>query len=77
MPPVAPEITVVIPVFDEEGGQTPGRRSFRMMSCRKSNAVSAVCLSSGKLDRMPRSSSPPNGGLVMMTSTRSFGPQSL
>ena len=52
----------------------PGRRSLRMMSCRNSRAVSAVCLSSGKLPRMPRSSSPPKGGLVRITSTRSRSP---
>ena len=45
-----------------------------MMSWRKSRAVSEVCLSSGKLPRMPRSSSPPKGGLVMMISTRSRSP---
>ncbi len=38
------------------------RRSLRMMSCRKSSAVSAVCLSSGKLERMfaPYTSIPTN-----------------
>src|SRR5262249_4037605 len=51
-----------------------GRLSLRMMSWRKSSAVSEVCLSSGKLPRMPRSSSPPKGGLVMMISTRSLSP---
>ena len=61
------------------GGQGDGlgRRSLRMMSCRNSRAVSAVCLSSGKLPRMPRSSSPPKGGLVRITSTRSWSPISL
>ena len=53
------------------------RRSLRMMSCRKSSAVSAVCLSSGKLPWMPFSSSPPKGGLVRMTSTRSLSPISV
>ena len=52
-------------------------RSLRMMSCRKSSAVSAVCLSSGKLPWMPFSSSPPKGGLVRITSTRSFSPISV
>ena len=42
-----------------------------MMSCRNSSAVSPVRLSTGKLSWMPRSSSPPNGGLVRITSTRS------
>jgi hypothetical protein len=51
-----------------------GRLSLRMMSWRNSKAVSEVCLSSGKLPRMPRSSSPPKGGLVMMRSTRSRSP---
>jgi hypothetical protein len=50
------------------------RRNFLMMSCRNSSAVSAVCLSSGKFERMPRSSSPPNGGFVRITSTRSLSP---
>ena len=45
-----------------------------MISCRNSSAVSAVCLSAGKLPRMPRSSSPPKGGLVRMMSTRSRSP---
>lgn len=35
------------------------RRNFHMMSMRKRSAVSAVCLSSGKLPWMPFSSSPP------------------
>ena len=55
----------------------PGRRSLRMMSWRNSSAVSDVCLSSGKLRWMPFSSSPPNGGLVTITSTRSRSPISL
>ena len=42
-----------------DAGVRGARFSFRMMSWRKSSAVSAVCLSSGKFDRMPRSSSPP------------------
>ena len=36
----------------------------------------AVCMSSGKLSLMPASSSPPNGGLVRITSTRSLSPSS-
>jgi hypothetical protein len=50
------------------------RRSLRMMSCKKSSAVSEVCLSFGKFLRMPASSSPPKGGLVRITSTRSLSP---
>ena len=37
------------------------------------SAVSRVRNSAGKLDSMPSSSMPPKGGLVTMTSTRSFG----
>ena len=48
-----------------------------MMSWRNSSAVSAVCQSAGKLPWMPRSSSPPKGGLVRITSTRSFSPISV
>lgn len=51
-----------------------GRRSLRIMSWRKSKAVSEACLSSGKLERMPRSSSPPKRGFVRITSTRSRSP---
>jgi hypothetical protein len=69
-----PPVTLPSPCPLPEGEGDPGRRSLRMMSCRKSKAVSEVCLSSGKLLRMPRSSSPPNGGLVMMISTRSLSP---
>ncbi len=36
----------------------------------QSRAVSLVCLSAGKLSWMPRSSSPPKGGLVRITSKR-------
>ena len=49
-------------------------RSF-MMSTRNRSAVSRV-RNRGKLDSMPSSSMPPNGGLVTMTSTRSLGDQS-
>ena len=44
-----------------------------MRSTRKRSAVSRVRNSAGKLDSMPSSSMPPKGGLVTMTSTRSFG----
>src|SRR5207249_217279 len=50
----------------------PTFRSFRMINCKNSSAVSAVRLSSGKFPWMPFCSSPPNGGLVRMTSTRSW-----
>jgi len=58
------------PPFDPPTGLC----SFRMISCKKRRAVSAVCLSSGKFERMPLSSSPPKGGFVMITSTRSLSP---
>ena len=65
------------------GTTTPARPGFggllnlRMMSWRKRSVVSAVCLSSGKLPKIPRSSSPPKGGFVRMISTRSLSPISL
>ena len=55
----------------------PGRRSFRMISWRNSNAVSESADRAGKLRWIPFSSSPPNGGLVTITSTRSRSPISL
>ena len=45
-----------------------------MRSTRNRSAVSRVRNSAGKLVSMPSSSMPPKGGLVTMTSTRSFGP---
>ena len=44
-----------------------------MSSTRKRSAVSRVRNSAGKFVSMPSSSMPPKGGLVTMTSTRSFG----
>ncbi len=59
------------------GTGAPATRSLRMMYCRNSSAVSAVCMLGGKLALMPTSSSPPKGGLVRITSTRSLWPISL
>ena len=68
-------------VWHDDGGacraSAARASSLRMMSWRNSSAVSAVCLSSGNLPWMPRSSSPPNGGLVRIMSTRSFSPISV
>jgi hypothetical protein len=55
------------PIRQDDAAPAAGRFSFDMTNWKNRMAVSCVRIPSGKLLRMPRSSSPPKGGLERFT----------